>query len=222
MMTDAPFATEAEAMRHAMVVSQLRPNAVNDPRVVAAMARVPREDFLPVPLRTLAYRDRPLPLGDGRYANLPEATGRLLTEAKIQPGDDALLIGAGGGYTAALLAALAGKVVAVESDPALLAIARPALADFANVALVEGALTAGAPDHAPYTLIVIDGAVEQVPPALIDQLVPGGRLVTGIVDRGVTRLALGIRTAGGFGLTDFADVACAVLPGFARPREFAF
>ncbi|MGX9080357.1 hypothetical protein ACWTQY_31345, partial [Klebsiella pneumoniae] len=97
-----------------------------------------------VPLRTLAYRDRPLPLGDGRYANLPEATGRLLTEAKIQPGDDALLIGAGGGYTAALLAALAGKVVAVESDPALLAIARPALADFANVALVEGALTAGA------------------------------------------------------------------------------
>ncbi|MFY0022668.1 protein-L-isoaspartate O-methyltransferase, partial [Acinetobacter baumannii] len=77
--------------------------AVNDPRVVAAMARVPREDFLPVPLRTLAYRDRPLPLGDGRYANLPEATGRLLTEAKIQPGDDALLIGAGGGYTAALL-----------------------------------------------------------------------------------------------------------------------
>ncbi|MGJ3646850.1 protein-L-isoaspartate O-methyltransferase family protein [Sphingomonas sp. GlSt437] len=214
--------TDFAAMRHAMVVSQLRPNAVSDPRVIAAMAGVPREHFLPAELAALAYRDRPLPLGNGRALNQPEATGRLLSEARVRADDKVLLIGAAGGYTAALLATLAGLVVAVENDPALLAIARSALVGSTNVTLVEAPLAEGAPSEAPYNLIVVDGAVEQLPEVLIDQLAPGGRLVTGIVDRGVTRLALGTRTAGGFGLADFADVDCVTLPGFARPAVFAF
>lgn len=209
-------------MREAMVASQLRTNAVSDTRVVAAMARVPREDFMPEAQRRLAYRDTAVPIAHGRAANLPMATGKLLTRAEIRASDRVLLIGAAGGYTAALLAELAASVVAVESDPALVAIARPALSAYANVELVEGDLTAGHASQAPYDLLVIDGAVEHVPDALIDQVKIGGRVVAGIADRGVTRLATGVRTAGGFGLTTFADIDCVPLPGFARPTAFTF
>ena len=214
----ANFAT----MREAMVASQLRTNAVNDVRVVAAMARVPREDFLPEAQRRLAYRDTAVPIAHGRAANVPIATGKLLTRAEVRPTDHVLLIGAAGGYTAAVLAELAGEIVAVDSDSALIAIARAALASYANVELVEGDLAAGWPGQAPYDLLIVDGAVEHLPQALIDQVAVGGRVVTGIADRGVTRLATGVRTAGGFGLTTFADVDCVALPGFARPKAFTF
>ena len=210
------------AMRHAMVASQLRTNAVNDPRVIEAMARTPREDFLPAEHRAIAYRDTLLPLGEGRHHNSPLAIGRLLTEAAIVPQDRVLLIGAAGGYAAALLAGLAGSVVALEEDESLLAVARPALGGLANVEVATGALNQGWAAGAPYDLILIDGAVEQVPDAIVEQLRPGGRLVTGIVDRGVTRLALGRRSEGGFGLADFQDIECAVLPGFVRLRTFQF
>jgi protein-L-isoaspartate(D-aspartate) O-methyltransferase len=224
MMTTDMTAEPADftKMREAMVASQLRTNAVNDPRVVAAMARVPRERFLPDAVRLLAYRDTAVPIAHDRAANVPMATGKLLTQAHLLPTDRVLLIGAAGGYTAALLAILAGSVVAVESDPALLAIARAALADYANVTLVEGDLTAGSPDQAPYDVLVVDGAVEQLPDALVDQVRPGGRVVTGLVERGVTRLAAGTRTPGGFGLAPFADVDCVTLPGFAQAKAFVF
>lgn len=221
-METAVNPSELEAMRHAMVASQLRTNTVNDPRIVAAMARLPREAFMPAGTARLAYRDTAVPLGNGRSANLPIATGRLLMEARVQPTDHVLLIGAAGGYTTALLAELAASVVAVESDPSLLAIARPALEPYPNVTLVEAVLSAGAPDRAPYDVLVIDGAVEQIPEALEAQVKVGGRVVTGLIDHGVTRLATGVRTAGGFGLADFADIDCVPLPGFARPAAFAF
>jgi len=223
MMTQATIDTADFArMRDAMVASQLRTNAVNDPRVVTAMARVPREQFLPEAQRALAYRDTAVPIAHERAANVPIATGKLLTRAEIAASDRVLLIGAAGGYTAAVLAELARSVVAVESDPALIAIARPALAGYANVELVEGDLTAGWPGRAPYDLLVVDGAVEHLPEALVDQVAPGGRIVTGVADRGVTRLATGVRSAGGFGLATFADVDCVALPGFARPKTFTF
>lgn len=209
-------------MRHAMVTSQLRTNAVNDPRVVAAMARVAREAYLPADARLLAYRDAVIPLGNARWANLPMATGRLLTEAYLAPSDRVLLIGAAGGYAAALLGELVAEVVAVESDPALAALAREALAGAARVTLVEGPLGHGAPDGAPYDLLMVDGAMEVLPEGLVAQVRPGGRVVAGVVDRGVTRLATGQRTDGGFVLVPFADVDCAILPGFAAPRPFAF
>ena len=108
----------------------------------------------------------------------------------------------------------------MESDPALAAIARDALTG--NVRLVEGPLEAGSPDDAPYDVLVIDGAVEHVPEALWCQLVPEGRAVGGLVDRGVIRLAVGRRSENGFALEPFADMECAVLPGFARVRSFSF
>lgn len=211
-----------EAMRHAMVASQLRTNAVNDARVVEAMAVLPREDFLPEAHREIAYRDTLLALAGGRSQNSPLATGRLLTVANLQPADKVLLIGAAGGYTAALLAGLVNSVVAVEVEPALAALARTATAAYANVELVEGPLAAGHAAEAPYDVLIVDGAVEEIPAALLAQLTPGARVVTGVVDRGVTRLATGRVTEGGFGLTDFADIECAVLPGFERLRSFQF
>lgn len=222
-MTQATIDTaNFSRMREAMVASQLRTNAVSDQRVVAAMARVPREEFLPESQRSLAYRDTAVPIAHGRAANVPIATGKLLTQAQLRPTDHVLLIGAAGGYTAAVLALLAKDVVAVESDGALAAIARTALASYANVQLVEGDLTVGAPAHAPYDVLVIDGAVQHVPQALVDQLRPGGRIVAGLDDRGVTRLASGVRSEGGFGLSPFADIDCVVLPGFAGPKAFTF
>lgn len=214
--------SESVAMRHAMVASQLRTNAVNDVRVVAAMDTVPREAFLPAEQAELAYRDTAVPLFHGRAQNVPIATGRLLTQAGLRADDRVLLIGAAGGYTAAVLAELVATVVAVESDAALVALARAALADHASVTLIEGPLEAGHADGAPYDVIVIDGAVEEIPQALIEQVKIGGRVVAGILDRGVSRLSAGRRTAGGFGLLDFADIDCVALPGFARPRTFTF
>jgi len=210
----------SETARAAMVVSQLRTSGVSDARVVAAMAQVEREKFLPESQRPLAYRDRSLPLGNGRAQNPPLATGLLLTEARLQPQDKVLIVGAAGGYAAAVAAKLAAKIVAVEADPALAAAARSALEGQAE--LVEGPLADGHAAGAPYDVLIVDGAVEELPAALAAQVAPGGRIVTGLVDRGVTRLASGVRSEGGFGLTPFADIETAVLPGFEKPRGFKF
>lgn len=211
-----------DAMRTAMVDSQLRPNAVSDARVVAAMARVAREAFLPAELAPVAYADVKLPIAAHRTTNLPVATGRLLTQAELQARDSVLLIGAAGGYTAAVLAALVRSVMAIESDPILAESARSVLAPFANVTLMEGPLDAGHAAAGPYDAIIIDGAIEQLPQALIDQLAVGGRLVAGLIDRGVCRLSVGRRSAGGFGMVDFADFDAAHLPGFAAEKGFVF
>ena len=210
------------AMRQAMVTGQLRTTAVDDQRLVAAMAQVEREAFVPAASRDLAYRDTAIPLGRGRFLNLPMATGRLLTEAYLRADDHVLLIGAATGYAAAVLAALVRDVVAVEIDAALVSAARAALGHLPSVSVVEAPLEQGHPGQAPYDVIVVDGAVEELPPAFLDQVAVGGRIVTGLVDRGVTRLAAGRRSERGFGLSEFADADCVVLPGFARPRAFTF
>jgi protein-L-isoaspartate(D-aspartate) O-methyltransferase len=217
-MTEQNF----EVMRRAMVESQLRTTGVNDPRVVAAMAAVPRERFVPADKRALAYMDRPVPLGDGRELNLPEATGRLLTVAQVAPADRVLLVGAASGYTAALLDQLAGEVVALEVSPALVAAARANLAGAAKVELVEGPLAEGWAAKAPYDLIFIDGLIEHVPDALVGQLAEGGRLACALFDRGMSRLGIGRRSGTGFGIDLFADCEAVGLPGFARPRTFTF
>jgi protein-L-isoaspartate(D-aspartate) O-methyltransferase len=215
-------ATSFEAMRHAMVQSQLRTNAVNDPRVVTAMAKVAREAFVPEAARRLAYRDTAVAIGNGRYLNLPIATGKLLTEAYLEPTDRVLLIGAAGGYTAAVLSGLVRSTVAVESDADLAAHARAALAGYGNVELVEGPLDQGHAAGAPYDVLIVDGCVESLSESLVGQIAAGGRVVTGLLERGVSRLASGRTIKGGFGLRAFADLDCVALPGFSAPRGFAF
>lgn len=211
-----------EDARHAMVASQLRTSGVSDPRVVATMSSVRREDFVGGENGEAAYRDTPLVLANGRFQNAPLTTARLIVEAHIAVGDHVLLIGATGGYTAAVLARLAGSVTAVESDATLVADARRNLADEDGVSIVEGALHAGAADAAPFDVLIVDGAIESLPASLAAQVRPGGRIVAGIADRGVTRLATAIRGAGEVVLEPFADIDCVVLPGFARPHAFHF
>ena len=210
-----------EQMRRAMVASQLRTTGINDPRVLAAMGEVPRERFVPVDRIPAAYADALVPLGKGRELNSPMSTGRILTEVSPQNGERALLIGAATGYTAAVLAKLAGSVVAVEEDPTLMGIARAAL-DGSGVTLVEGPLVEGHAEGAPYDLIIIDGAVEFVPDALIGQLVDGGRVGLAILAQGVAQIALGRRAGDGFGIAPVSDVATTILPGFSKPRTFTF
>ena len=216
-MTEQNF----ESMRMAMVSNQLRTTAVNDARVVDAMRAVPREDYVPTDRAAVAYVDTLVPLGGGRLLNSPMATGRLLTEIGAQPGDRALIVGAATGYSAALLARLVSHVVALDEDAGLIAKAR-AVGLPANVAVVEGPLAAGWASSAPYDLILIDGAVEQVPQALIDQLADGGRLAAAVIERGVSRLSIGRKAGAAFGMVAFADAEAAPLPGFARPAAFTF
>jgi protein-L-isoaspartate(D-aspartate) O-methyltransferase len=210
-----------EHMRRAMIASQLRTTGTNDPRVLAAMGEVPRERFVPAARAPLAYADALVPLKPGRHLNNPMSLGRLLTEAAPRPGERALVVGAATGYAAAVLARLVGSVVAVEEDSELAAEARANLAASA-VKLVEGPLAEGFGEGAPYDLILIDGAVESVPPALVAQLADKGRLATALLESGVTRLAIGRRAGEGFGMAAFADVAAAILPGFVKPPAFTF
>jgi len=216
-MTEHAF----EPMRRAMVASQLRTTGVNDPRVVAAMGEVARERFVPEDRRALAYADALVPLGGGRALNPPMALGLLLTEARLTGRERALVVGAGTGYSAALLARLAASVVALEEDADLAAFAGKALAG-SGVEVVKGPLARGWPKGAPYDFILIDGAVEHVPQALADQVADGGRIALGLVDQGVTRLAIGRVAQGAFGATVFADAEAAILPGFEKPRGFSF
>lgn len=216
-MTELTF----EPMRRAMVASQLRTTGVNDPRVIAAMGEVAREHFVPAERSALAYADAAVPLADGRALNPPMALGRLLTEAQLQGHEHALVIAAGSGYAAAVLAQLVGSVVALEADAALAATARETLAG-TGVTLVEGPLADGWAAGAPYDFILIDGAVDYVPPAIVAQAAEGARIGVAMLDRGVTRLAMGRVVGGAFGLTAFADAAVAILPGFEQPRNFVF
>jgi protein-L-isoaspartate(D-aspartate) O-methyltransferase len=205
------------AARAAMVDSQLRPQGVTDAAVVAAMAFVPREDFVAAEARSFANSDRAVPIGAGRSLAAPSVLGQLLTELAPFPGEHALVVASGTGYSAAVLAAMKLDVTALESDSALAASARAA-----GVPAVEGKLELGWPDAAPYDLILIDGAIEHVPPAFIGQLPDGGRLGGALIDRGVTRLFIGRKSAGAFGIRTIGDAGVPPLPGFARPQAFQF
>lgn len=203
-----------------MVASQLRTTAVNDPRVVEAMSVVPRERFVTPDRASLAYLDVSQPIGHGRALPAPMVLGRLLTEARVRSHERALVIGAGSGYTAAVLASLVAHVVALEEDAALPAIGAAALP--AAVEVVSGPLASGWASGAPYDVILFDGAVERVPQAVIDQLADGGRIAAALVENGVTRLAIGRRAGGSFGMTTFVEAEAPILPGFASPEGFRF
>ena len=204
--------------RRAMVDSQLRPQAVTDPLVVAAMATVPRQAFVPQGSAAIAYIDRMVPLGGDRMLSPAASLGRMLTEMRCRKGERVLVVGAGTGYSSAVLAEMGLEVVAVENDAALL----DRLGTVPNITVHAGALEDGAPASGPFDLILVDGQIEQLPDALVEQLKPGGRLAACLVDKGVSRLMVGTRSVHGFGLKAIADAPMAPLPGFARPHVFTF
>ena len=200
-----------------MIDNQLRPVGVTDRAVLAAMGSVPREQHVPEDSRPLAYADRSLPLGGGRAMAAPAVLGQLLTQLAPQPGECALVIGAGTGYSAALLAAMGCAVTALECSAELAARAREL-----GLRIVEGPLEAGHKAGAPYDVILVDGAVEQLPEAIVAQLADGGRLGAALIDRGVARLIVGQKVAGAFGHISIGDAGVAALPGFASPPVFKF
>jgi protein-L-isoaspartate(D-aspartate) O-methyltransferase len=206
-----------DAARLTMVESQLRPQGVVDPAVTQAMGSVPRERFVPEAVRPLAYVDRGLALGGGRFLVAPAVLGQLLTQMMPERGQRALVVGAGTGYSAAVLAAMGLEVVAVESAPELAAQARAL-----GVNAIEGPLDAGDPEGRSFDQILIDGAVEFIPDAIVAKLADGGRLGTALIDRGITRLAVGRKAGGAFGYLTFGDAGVPALPGFSRPKEFTF
>jgi protein-L-isoaspartate(D-aspartate) O-methyltransferase len=165
--------------RNRMVDSQLRPNKVTDPRVLTAMRELPRERFLPARLRARAYVDEDVPLGGGRVLMEPLVIARLVQLAAPSAGERALVVGAGVGYGSALLARCGVRVTALEEDRALAAMAERTLAELApGVRVVIGSLAAGWPQGKPYDIILIEGAVQDIPSALEGQLrADMGRLV---------------------------------------------
>jgi protein-L-isoaspartate(D-aspartate) O-methyltransferase len=216
MTIQAPIPDFAAA-REAMVESQLRPQGVTNAAVLQAMGSIPREKFLPPRTQPLAYVDRAVAMGDGRFLAAPSVLGQLLTQMMPERGQRALAVGAGTGYSAAILEAIGLHVVALESSPELAATAREL-----GVNVVEGPLEAGYRKGAPYDQILIDGAVEYISDPIISQLADGGRLGTAIVDRGVSRLVVGRKGGGAFGYLSVSDAGVPALPGFTRVRAFTF
>lgn len=213
------------AARLNMVESQIRPNRVTDSRVIAAFAELPRENFVPKPLRGIAYVDDDIAIAKGRYLMEPMILARLVQAAQISPEDVVLEVGTGTGYGAAVMSRLAGTVVALESDPALVKAATTTLAALGidNVAVVEGPLAAGYPRQAPYSVIVFGGGVAHVPPAISEQLAEGGRLVGVVGATGLNgRAVFGRRAGGVLSTRTLFDASTPLLPGFEREPGFVF
>lgn len=213
------------AARLTMVESQLRTNKVTDEAVLDAFLAVPRERFVPAPLRGTAYVDDDLPLGGGRHLMEPMVLARLLQLAEIGRGDRVLEIGCATGYGTALLARLARSVVAIESDVELArqAMARLRELGIGNVAVLEASLTAGYPGRAPYDVILFEGAVASIPDAIAQQLADRGRLVAVLQEgEGVGRAVLMSSVGGMLSRRPCFDASVPLLPGFQPAPSFVF
>ena len=213
------------AARSNMVESQIRTNKVTDPHLLDAFETTPRERFVPEPLRGIAYVDEDVALGGERFVMEPMVLARLLQAARPGPGDVALDLGCGSGYATAILSRLVATVVALEVDAALAAAANQTLDELEidNALVVEGQLAEGYPKQAPYNVILLNGAVSEVPLAIADQLAEGGRLVTVVsVGAGLGRATLMRRDSGVISSRILCDASVPVLPGFEAASGFVF
>lgn len=188
-----------EDTRRAMVDSQLRTSGVNDAWVVAAMGNLAREDYVPASHRTTAYMDRSILLDDGSVLNPPVSTALLLQAAEVREDDTVLLVGKAKGYVAEILKSRVRNLTTV------------AAAD-----LVQ------AQSSAPFSVIIVDGAAEELPETVLALADDGARIVTGVIEGAVTRLAKGYVHKGNVALKSFADSEIAPVLAFARKPEFVF
>jgi protein-L-isoaspartate(D-aspartate) O-methyltransferase len=214
--------------RQKMVDGQVRPSDVTDIRIIDAMLAVPREAFVPDNQRAMAYLDLDLDVSDGgaakRFLIKPVVIAKMLQAAEIGDTDHVLVAGCATGYTAAVVARLAGQVTATESDQAHVAKAKDVLAQLglANVTFRAADPADGDPANAPYDVIVLDGATEIAPDRLYGQLKEGGRLVGVFAMTRPPRAMIVTRSHGDFGNRALFDAAVPVLPGLERRPEFVF
>lgn len=211
-----------QAARAAMVDSQVRTNDVTDRRLIAAIAAVPREVFIPPHRRAVAYAEAPVETGPGRWLASARDFSKLINAAAIDSNDRVLDIAPGTGYSTAVLKHLTDTVVALEADEAMAQLLREGLgkAGVSGVDIVSGALKAGAPGRGPFDVIHVNGAVEDVPQAWLDQLAEGGRLAVPVDEGGVRRARVYTRSGGKTAWRTPFDSSAPILPGFERIREF--
>lgn len=218
--------TDFALARRNMVDGQLRPNRVTNTALLAVLGELPRERFLPDSVRSVAYADEDVPLGGGRYLMEPMVLARLIQTLQPQPEDKALVVAAGRGYGAALLARLVKTVTALESDPALAAAGAQTARELglAGVQWSTGTLEQGVPGSAPYEVILIEGAVRQVPQAIFDQLAEGGRLAVTIAGAGGAMgvAQIFVKDGGATSGRPLFEAGTPLLPGFAAPPRFTF
>ena len=199
MIDTATRPIDFAAARRAMIDSQLRTSGVNSPAVLARMLAVPREDHVPAGARGYCYMDRSIALDNGGTLAQPVAHGKMLAEARPSLEDTALVVENGSGYLAALLEPMVAKVDTVAAEDAV-----------------------AGKKRGPYSLILIDGAIEACPAALAKRLDEGGRMVTGLIEGGVTRLAIGRRQGKDMAFLAVDDVALPRLAAFDLPKGWSF
>lgn len=216
--------------RKNMVESQIRPSDITDRRIIRAMASIPREAFVPVAAAAIAYSEEEITIAvphgthPRRSMLLPRTLAAMIQSMNMGDQARVLVSGAGTGYSAALLSMIASTVVALEYPPALADDARRRLAEagIQGVRVETGPLEAGYPAAAPYDAILVEGAVDDVPPDLLDQLKDDGRLVAVRLERGIGRATVWRRSGATFSARAFRDASAPLLPGFERKRAFVF
>ena len=199
MIATAHKAPDFTAARRHMIESQLRTSGINDPRVLDRMAEVPREDYVPESARSAAYIDRTIALREGVVLGSPLAYGQILTHARPSAGERALLVGPATGYLAALLAPMVAEVQEATPD----------------------ALLSGKVDGS-FDLVIVDGAAEQLPEQLVATLAPAGRLVSGIIRKGITRLEIGRLSGDTISLIAVIETQLPRLAAFDKPQSWTF
>ena len=217
--------TAYDAARVNMIERQLQPNKVTDEQVINAFASIRRELFVPDRLRAIAYSDTDLPLGNGRYLMAPMVAARLLQAAEIGRNDNALVVGAGVGYEAALISLLGRNVIALERDAELARQGRAALVEhrIATVNVVDDPQAQASRVRTAYDVILFGGAVAEIPAEISTQLTEGGRMVAVVkADSGPGRAMLTTRTGGVLASRVMFDAATQLLPGHARKPAFVF
>jgi protein-L-isoaspartate(D-aspartate) O-methyltransferase len=222
--------TDHRLQRLNMVESQVRPSDITDRRIIQAMLDVPRELFVPREFATIAYIDDPAPVvarADGRQARYllpPRTFAKLMQLAEVEPKSAVLDVGCATGYSTAVLAKVAGRVVAVEVERRLAQEAARILRESgaSNAVVIQGPLAEGAPDEGPFDIILLNGAVPAVPPALLDQLADGGRLVAMLNEGPVCRAHVWRRGGGTVDRRSAFEGAASGLPGFEAQARFVF
>lgn len=208
--------------RENMVENDVRTSDVTDRRLIAAMRSIPREEFVPPEQREIAYGDLCVPIGSGRYLLDPRTFSKLVQAADIKAGETVLDIGCGAGYSAVVLARLAGTVVAVEEDEALAKLAESNFAGIPNLTLQNGPLGAGAAGRGPFDAIILEGMIEEVPQCLVGQLKADGRLLAVVGSGRAGRAMSFIKSGNALSGRGLFDAKAPMLPGFAKKRSFTF